>query len=113
MRKNKLYTIQYPIMSKVAIVLIAITFIFLLGCQSSSNQISKLREGPSLNKLREKLRVPIIDSYMVKTDIHSFGSDRWESKEEIPTEGMAYTFLKIFYHTTQVNFIWKNGMVLL
>lgn len=76
-------------MSRVIIVLIALMFIFLLGCQSDSDQISKLRDGPSSNKLREKLRAPIIDSYMVKTEIHSFGSDRWESKEEIPTDGIA------------------------
>lgn len=76
-------------MLKVKIVLIVLIFIFLSGCQSNGDQISKLRDGPSSNKLREKLRVPIIDSYMVKTDIHSFGSDRWESKEDVPTEGIA------------------------
>lgn len=68
--------------------------IFLLGCQSDSDQISKLRDGPSSNKLREKLRVPIIDSYMIKTEIHSFGSDRWESKEEIPVGGIALHLFK-------------------
>jgi hypothetical protein len=69
-------------------------FISLLGCQSDCDQISKLSEGPSSNKLRKKLKIPIIDSHMVKTEIHSFGSDRWESKEEIPTEGIALHIFK-------------------
>lgn len=31
---------------------------------------------------------------MVKTDIHSFGSDRWESKEQIPSDGIALHIFK-------------------
>jgi hypothetical protein len=81
-------------MSKVTFTLIALLFTFLLGCQSDRDQISKLRDGPSSNKLREKLKVPIIDSYMIKTDDHSFGSDRWEPKEEMPTEGIALHLFK-------------------
>jgi hypothetical protein len=69
-------------------------FISLLGCQSDSDQISKLSDGPSSNKLRKKLKIPIIDSQMVETEIHSFGSDRWESNEDIPTEGKALHIFK-------------------
>jgi hypothetical protein len=81
-------------MLKVIIVRITLSF-FLLSCQSNGNSISKLRDGPSSNKLREKLRVPIIDSYMVKTDDHSFGSDRWESKQEIPTDAVVLHHFKL------------------
>ena len=80
---------------KIIIVLSSFFFIFLMGYQSDSEQISKLRDGPSSNKLREKLKVPIIDTYMVKTEDHSFGSDRWESNIKLPTKGIILHLFKL------------------
>ena len=72
-----------------------------VGCQSVRDKSSKLHNGPSGNTLREKYRIPVIDSYMVKLDTADFigfiGEDRWESKELIPIDGKVLHAWKSIY----------------
>ena len=92
----------YLTISKLIIRLFACMFIFLFGCNSHNEQISKLRDGPSANKMREKLKIPIIDTDMVKAETYSY--ERWESRQENPTEGTAlHIFKNIFQYDTSEN----------
>jgi len=69
------------------ITLVFCLFQLVLGCNSKSSQQLKLQDGYSANPLREKLRIPTIDSAMIKSESRSFGHTRWESKQEIPKDG--------------------------
>ena len=58
------------------------------GCESTQDNSAKLHDGRSANYLREKLGVPIIDSNMIRVKADFNSLTRWESKDEIPTDGL-------------------------